>query len=178
MTNSNQQSKFFNLTTTGVGYANRIRKIPLRKGHALAVTFDAKRGEADENGKVATTTIELYVRGSEAIKHIQNLLDNGYDPLKDKVYASFEIGDIQPDVNEKDGSPKSYVRKDGTHKVVLRGNLLRIKFMMLNGEYVVHLQKPAESAAPSHDETSDKASAPASEVAASDFEAQSEEAVA
>lgn len=167
MTNSNQQSKFFNLTTTGVGYANRIRKIPLRKGYALAVTFDAKRGEADENGKVATTTIELYARGSEAIKHIQNLLDNGYDPLKDKVYASFEIGDIQPDVNEKDGSPKSYVRKDGTHKVVLRGTLLRIKFMMLNGEYVVHSQKPAESSSPSADESKDDANAPASDATAS-----------
>ena len=167
MTNSNQQSKFFNLTTTGVGYANRIRKIPLRKGYALAVTFDAKRGEADEKGKVATTTIELYARGSEAIKHIQNLLDNGYDPLKDKVYASFEIGDIQPDVNEKDGSPKSYVRKDGTHKVVLRGTLLRIKFMMLNGEYVVHSQKPAESSSPSADESKDDANAPASDATAS-----------
>ena len=167
MTNSNQQSKFFNLTTTGVGYANRIRKIPLRKGYALAVTFDAKRGEADENGKVATTTIELYARGSEAIKHIQNLLDNGYDPLKDKVYASFEIGDIQPDVNDQDGSPKSYKRKDGTHKVVLRGNLLKIKFMTVNGEYVVHAEKPAESSAPSADESKDDAQGPASDATAS-----------
>ena len=167
MTNSTQPSKFYNLTTTGVGYVNRIREIPLRKGSALALTFDARRGEVDEKGKCEVTTIELYVRGSEARKQIQAVLDNGYTKDSDKVYAAFEIGDIQPDVNDQDGSPKSYKRKDGTHKVVLRGNLLKIKFMSVNGETVVHTEKPAESSSPSADESKDDANAPASDATAS-----------
>ena len=89
MTNSTQPSKFYNLTTTGVGYVNRIREIPLRKGSALALTFDARRGEVDEKGKCEVTTIELYVRGSEARKQIQAVLDNGYNKDSDKVYAGF-----------------------------------------------------------------------------------------
>ena len=75
---NNQSKAFFNLVTTGSGWVNRIRSINLRKGSALALTFVALRGEADENGKTESTTIELYVRGSEAKAQIQSLIDNGW----------------------------------------------------------------------------------------------------
>ena len=76
---------------------------------------------------------------------------------------------IQPDINQ-DGSPKSYPRKDGSHKVVLRGNLLKIKFMTVNGEFVVHAEKPAEASVSSSDDSKVDAQVTASDATASAVE--------
>lgn len=176
---NNQSKAFFNFVTTGSGWVNRIRSITLRKGSALALTFVALRGEADENGKTESTTVELYVRGSEAKAQIQSLIDNGYK-ADDKVWASFEIGDLRPDLDDKTGLPQYFTRKDGSHLVVLRGNLLRINYLKINGEYVV-TSKPAESEAPADESTPASTDAtvdaPATVTESADVPA-SEEAVA
>lgn len=169
MTNSTQnQNSFFNLTAKGIGWINRIRAVKKGRHTFYACTFSALRGEEDENGHVEQTTFELLVKGSEAKEHFINILDNGYKK-EDKVWASLDISDIRPDVN-KDGVPQSFVRNDGTHLVVIRANLLRINYLKINGEYVVHAEKPAESSAPSvdeSDESKDDASVPASDATAS-----------
>lgn len=43
-----QEAKYFDLHTTGIGYLNRIREVPIRRGEPfLAVTVAALHGAAD-----------------------------------------------------------------------------------------------------------------------------------
>lgn len=165
MTNSTHpQKSFFNLTAKGIGWINRIRAVKKGRHTFYACTFNALRGEEDENGHVEQTTFELLVKGSKAKDHFIRILENGYTK-EDKVWASLDISDIRPDLNDA-GAPNSFVRKDGTHLVVIRANLLRINYLKLNGEYVVHAEKPAESES-SQDDTQDEANASESESTAS-----------
>lgn len=43
-----QEAKYFDLHTTGIGYLNRIREVPIRRGEPfLAATVAALHGAAD-----------------------------------------------------------------------------------------------------------------------------------
>lgn len=126
MTQSNE-SKFFDLHTTGIGYLNRVREVSVRRGPAfLACTVAALHGSADD---VEYSYIDCKVSGSEAQKLVRRCKE-AVDAGK-KVLVSFKIGDIWTDPfiyqnGEKKGQPGAQ----------LKGRLLFIGRISVDGEEV------------------------------------------
>ncbi|MEL3807244.1 DUF3577 domain-containing protein, partial [Pseudomonas aeruginosa] len=64
-----QEAKYFDLHTTGIGYLNRIREVPIRRGEPfLAVTVAALHGAADS---VEYSYIDCKVVGAQAEKLVR-----------------------------------------------------------------------------------------------------------
>lgn len=138
---SNAQSnetKFFDLHTTGIGYLNRIREVKPRKGSPfMATTIAALRGSSDD---VEYTYIDCNVVGAEAEKLVRRC-EQAVDAGK-KVLVSFRIGDIWADAftyekGEKKGQPGAS----------LKGRLLFIGFIKVDGE-TVYEAKPKDAGEP------------------------------
>jgi len=126
MTQSNE-SKFFDLHTTGIGYLNRIREVTVRKGPAfLACTVAALHGSADD---VEYSYIDCKVAGAEAQKLVRRCKE-AVDAGK-KVLVSFKIGDIWTD-------PFIYQNGDkkGQPGAQLKGRLLFVGRISVDGEEV------------------------------------------
>ncbi|WP_248767855.1 STY4534 family ICE replication protein [Pseudomonas sp. MWU12-2345] len=137
MSNQTNETKFFDLHTTGIGYLNRIREVSVRKGKPfMAVTVAALRGSSDE---VEYTYIDCNVVGEEAERLIRRCQDAVNNKGK-KVLVSFRIGDIWPDTFTYDKGDK--IGKTG---VSLKGRLLFIGWVKVDGE-TVYEAKPREVA--------------------------------
>ena len=135
------QREYFNLHTTGIGYLNRIRWVPVRgRGRSsesfLACSIGALRGPADS---VEYTYFDVRVSGEEAIQLIdsmQTTVNSGA-----KVIVSFRIGDIYPHLYERavkvNGKPTGQMET----ACLLKGRLLLINSISVNGEKVY--ERPA-----------------------------------
>lgn len=151
MSNQTQDAKFFDLHTSGIGYLNRIREVPIRKGNPiLAVTVAALRGSSDE---VEYSYIDCNVVGTEAEKLIRRC-QQAVDANK-KVLVAFRIGDIRTEAftyekGEKKGQPGAS----------LKGRLLFLNWIKVDGE-TVYEAKPKDSVdqAPQQDGTASDAPA-------------------
>ncbi|MFB8831253.1 STY4534 family ICE replication protein [Azotobacter salinestris] len=137
MTTTNETA-YFDLHTTGIGYLNRIREVkPRGKGKPfLAVTVAALHGSSDQ---VEYTYIDCNVVGAEAeklVRRCQQAVDAGK-----KVLVSFRIGDIWADSftyekGEKKGQPGAS----------LKGRLLFIGWIKVNGELAYQAKpKPTDA---------------------------------
>lgn len=130
---SNQQStqsSYFDLHTQGVGYLNRVRLVKPRKGEPfLACSISAMRGDADE---VQYTYFDVRVSGADARKVVEGLRPDV--EADKKVIVGFRIGDIFVDsfVYQKD----SERHKKGDHGVMLKGRLLKVSFVKVDGQSV------------------------------------------
>jgi len=143
MTQSNE-SKFFDLHTTGIGYLNRIREVTVRKGPGfLACTVAALHGSADD---VEYSYIDCKVAGAEAQKLVRRCKE-AVDAGK-KVLVSFKIGDIWTD-------PFIYQNGDkkGQPGAQLKGRLLFIGRISVDGDEVY--RAPDRSASSDEAEQSD-----------------------
>lgn len=129
-TNSNQ---FFDLHTRGIGYLNRIREVSVRKGQPfMAVTVGALRGDADSP---EYTYFDCRVSGTDAetlVRRCQPASDAGK-----KVLVGFTIGDVYTDTFIYAAGPKK-----GETGVSLKGRLLRISFIKINGKTVWKATRP------------------------------------
>ncbi|SPZ02543.1 Protein of uncharacterised function (DUF3577) [Pseudomonas luteola] len=130
------ESKYFDLHTTGVGYLNRIREVKVRKGAPfLACTVAALHGSADD---VEYSYIDCKVAGEEAQKLVRRCIP-AVEAGK-KVLISFRIGDIWADAfthprGEKQGQPGAS----------LKGRLLFIAWIKVDGGLVYEAEKPSLS---------------------------------
>lgn len=151
-TSHTNESKFFDLHTTGIGYLNRIREVkPRGKGKPfMAVTIAALRGSSDE---VEYSYIDCNVVGTEAemlIRRCQEAVEAGK-----KVIASFRIGDIWTDAFTYEKG-----NKQGQPGASLKGRLLFIGWIKVDGD-TVYEAKPKDSVEPLEDNAeSDSGSAP------------------
>ena len=130
MQNQNTQAsvnKFFDLHTRGIGYLNRIREVSVRKGEPfMAVTVAALRGDTDSPDY---TYFDCRISGSEAealVRRCQPAASAGK-----KVLIGFTIGDIYADTFVYTSGPKI-----GETGVTLKGRLLRVSFIKIDGETV------------------------------------------
>lgn len=136
MSTSTTEAKFFDLHTTGIGYLNRIREVkPRGKGKPfMAVAVAALRGSSDS---VEYAYIDCNVVGTEAeklIRRCQEAVAAGK-----KVLASFRIGDIWADAFTYEKGDKK-----GQPGASLKGRLLYIGWIKVDGE-TVYEAKPREA---------------------------------
>ena len=147
------EQKYFDLHITGVGYLNRPREVPLKRGTFLAVEIAALRGKADE---VEYTRFDCRVSGTEA----QNLIRQYKADVEAerKVLVGFKIGDLYPTTFVYDKGERK-----GQTGVSLKAHLLRITFVKVDGKLVY--QAPRENGAATAEST--EAPAEAAETAVS-----------
>jgi len=129
MTNSteNNQTKYYDLHTQGVGYVNRIRAVPVKRGEPFwACTISAIHGA--ENS-IEYTNFDCRVSGSEAAKVIKRL-DKACQENK-KILIGFKIGDLYPETfTYKSGN------KQGQVGISLKARLLYIGWVKVDGDTV------------------------------------------
>ena len=129
MTNSteNNQTKYYDLHTQGVGYVNRVREVPVKRGEPFwACTISALHGA--ENA-IEYTNFDCRVSGSEAAKVIKRL-DNACQENK-KILIGFKIGDLYPETfTYKSGD------KAGEVGISLKARLLYIGWVKVDGDTV------------------------------------------
>lgn len=142
------QAKYFDLHTTGVGYLNRIREVPVRKGPAfLACTVAALHGDADD---VEYSYIDCKVAGAEAQNLVRRCMEA--ESLGKKIIINFRIGDIRAEV-----FTYSSGEKKGQSAAQLKGRLLYISRISVDGEEVYKAPVKDSAALPS-DSDQDQAS--------------------
>ena len=132
-----QEAKYFDLHTTGIGYLNRIREVPIRRGEPfLAVTVAALHGAADS---VEYSYIDCKVVGAQAEKLVRRCKEAV--EAKKKVLISFRIGDIwaDPFIHQKG-------EKQGRPDASLKGRLLFISWIKVDGTTVYDAKEEAEKA--------------------------------
>jgi len=148
MTNSTQNqntTKYYDLHIHGVGYVNRIREVPVKRGDSFwACDISALHGAEDA---IEYTRFDCRVSGSEAAKLIKRL-DKACQEEK-KILIGFKLGDLyaEPFVYRKGN-------KQGETGVSLKARLLYISWIRVNGEPVYTAPAKTETAEPEPEQSS------------------------
>ncbi|MGM3426016.1 MULTISPECIES: STY4534 family ICE replication protein [Pseudomonas] len=136
MSNQANESQYFDMHTTGIGYLNRIREVKPKKGQPfLAVTVAALCGSKTD---VEYRYIDCNVVGAEAEKLVRRCIEA--ETANKKVLVSFRIGDCWADSFTYSSGPKQ-----GTPGASLKGRLLYIGWIKVDGE-TVYEAKPRDAA--------------------------------
>lgn len=136
MTTQNTNTKYFNIHTSGVGYLNRIREVTPKKGSSFwACSIAALRGAEDA---IEYTYIDTRVSGAEAIKLIKRCV--AAQDAQKKILIGFNIGDIYLDTFTYEKGDKI-----GQTGAGLKGRLLHISFIKVDGEFVYQAPKKEDS---------------------------------
>ena len=122
---SNDDTKYFDLYTTGIGYLNRVREVTPKEGSPFwSVTIAALRGSVDD---VRYTYFECRVSGQQAQKLVQQLKQPVEGELK--VLIGFTLSDLFAEAyTYKNGD------KAGETGVSLKARLLRIGWAKVDGQ--------------------------------------------
>jgi len=122
---STNETKFFDLHTTGLGYLNRIRQVTPRDGKPfLSVTLAALRGSVDN---AQYTPFECRVSGKQAQDLVRQLMPAVEG--KAKVLLGFTLSDLYAEAfTFKSGD------KTGETGVSLKARLLRIAWAKVDGQ--------------------------------------------
>ena len=134
---SDRNDEFFNLHTNGVGYLNRVRRVPVkgrgRKAEEfLACSIAAMRGPKDD---LSYTYFDCRVSGTEAQEIVERLQQ---DVESDhKVVIGFCIGDVYTHLYERDKRNEQRQKTGGTEwAALIKGRLIRIDFVTIDGKRV------------------------------------------
>jgi len=132
---SNNESKYFDLHTTGIGYLNRVREVTPKEGKPfLSITLSALRGSVD---KAQYTHFECHVSGKQAQETVRLL--QPHVEGKKKVLIGFTLSDLYAD---------SFVYKKGDKAgesgVNLKARLLRLSWAKVNGQPFYNEKEQAE----------------------------------
>ena len=122
---SNEDTKYFDLYTTGIGYLNRVREVTPKEGSPFwSVTIAALRGSVDD---VQYTYFECRVSGQQAQKLVQQLKQPVEGELK--VLIGFTLSDLFAEAfTYKNGD------KAGETGVSLKARLLRVGWAKVDGQ--------------------------------------------
>ena len=122
---SNDDTKYFDLYTTGIGYLNRVREVTPKEGSPFwSVTIAALRGSVDD---VQYTYFECRVSGQQAQKLVQQLKEPVEGELK--VLIGFTLSDMFAEAfTYKNGD------KAGETGVSLKARLLRVGWAKVDGQ--------------------------------------------
>lgn len=123
---TDQETKYFDLHATGIGYLNRVREVPVKRSQPfLAVDISALHGDSED---IQYTRFDCRVSGSDAKTIIEQLMPVINDD-NNKVLVGFKLGDLYVDTfTYKSGD------KAGQTGVSLKARLLRIDWVKVNGK--------------------------------------------
>jgi len=135
-TTNNQEKKFFDLHTMGIGYLNRARKVSPTQGDPyLSVSIAALHGNADSP---SYSYFDTRIVGSDAIEFVREHKD-AINDRDHKVLVRFKVGD---------GVASSYEVKSGDNagnrNHLIKSRLLQISWAKIDDEVVLNLSQPAE----------------------------------
>ncbi len=122
---TNENNKYFDLYTNGIGYLNRVREVNPKEGAPfLSVTISALRGSVDN---VQYTHFECHVSGKQAQKIVRQLMPSVED--KKKVLIGFKLSDLYGETfTYKNGD------KAGETGMNLKARLLRLSWAKVDGQ--------------------------------------------
>ncbi|MGH8350469.1 MAG: STY4534 family ICE replication protein [Pseudomonas sp.] len=129
---------YFNLHTQGIGYLNRVREVPVRRGQPfMACDIAALHGASDD---VEYTRFDCKVAGGEAERLIREHLEQVQ--AERKVLIAFRIGDLWVDAftyekGERKGQPGAS----------LKGRLIFIEWIKVDGQ-LTYKAPPRQESAP------------------------------
>ncbi|MCG7904307.1 MAG: DUF3577 domain-containing protein [Candidatus Thiodiazotropha weberae] len=133
---STSNNLYFDLHTTGLGYLGRAREVKPKAGQRFtpfwAVSISAFHGPRDA---ISYVFFDVKATGAESEKVIQEFEDVINDK-EHKVLVGFNIGDMYPD--------EPY-EKDGKLRVTLKGRLLRIMWVKVDGKTVYSAPQPSDT---------------------------------
>ncbi|MGX2032256.1 STY4534 family ICE replication protein [Methylocaldum gracile] len=133
--------KYFDLHITGVGYLNRVREVPIRRGQPfLAVEVSAMHGAADA---VEYTHFDCRVNGQDAQAVVCQLMPA--IQARQAVLVGFRLGDLYAETFTYEKGEKA-----GQTGVSLKARLLYIAWAKVDGQPVY--QAPVRSQASAHSE--------------------------
>lgn len=128
MSNQSTSQNYFNLHTTGIGYLSDIREFLPKKGDPiLSCRVSALVGPSD---KPEYRFFDMNVVGEEAKRLIERCRDAV--AAKKKVLISFVMADLWYDIFTY--STDSQYHKKGDTGVALKGRLIRINMIKVDGE--------------------------------------------
>lgn len=133
MSNENNAVTHFDLHTTGVGYLNRAREVKPQSGKKFkpfwSVGISALHGNIND---VEYSRIDTIIVGSDACELIKQYKQD-INQQDSRVICGFKIGDIyaEPFINNK-----------GESRAVIKGRLLYIAWIKVNGDMVYKAEKP------------------------------------
>lgn len=140
MTTQENSTRYFDLHTRGIGYLNRARVVPVKRGQSfLAVDVAALHGAADD---IQHTYFDCRVSVQEAQALVQAYLQEIRDGKA--VLVAFNIGDIYPELFVYEKGPKQ-----GQTGVSLKGRLLRLDWIKIDGAEV-YRAPPKDAVLPEH----------------------------
>lgn len=129
---------FFNFHATGVGWMNRIRTVQPNRGEPfLACSISALHGRTD---KPERTCLDLRVSGEEAQRLVERL--QKHCEAKRRIFVSFKVGDLYPHLYER----KNHETGKPETAALIKGRLLALSSIKINGEKVWPVEKPADEA--------------------------------
>ena len=125
--NTNENVKYFDLHTTGIGYLNRVRQVTPEEGTPfLAVTIAAIHGSVSD---VQHTYFECGVYGEQAQNSVRELTSAVAD--ESKVLIGFTLSDLRADAfTFKQGD------RAGQTGVNLKARLIKIAWAKVDGQKV------------------------------------------
>ncbi len=130
----NDQAKFFDLHTMGIGYLNRARTVTPTQGQPyMSVSIAALHGRSDSP---SYSYIDTRIVGSDALDFVKRY-EKSINNRDSKVLVRFKVGD---------GKPDSYEVQSGDNKSkrnhVIKARLLQITWAKVNDDVVL---QPAET---------------------------------
>lgn len=130
MAQSNQDqntTKYYDLHIHGIGYVNRIREVPVKRGNSFwACDISALHGAEND---IQYTRFDCRVSGSEAERLIKKLHDACQK--EKKILIGFKLGDLYPDSFTYQSEDKQ-----GETGISLKARLLFISWIKVDGESV------------------------------------------
>jgi len=157
---SQEATSYFNLHTVGIGYLNRVREVQVRRGQPfMACDIAALHGASDA---VEYTRFDCKVAGGEADRLIRLYMDAVR--AEKKVLLSFRIGDlwIDPFLYEKGD-------KQGQPGASLKGRLLFIDWIKVNGKLEYKAPARQEATAPAEQAPNNESSPTSADVETKDI---------
>ncbi|MGE8049773.1 STY4534 family ICE replication protein [Pseudomonas monteilii] len=135
---NNAPTTYFNLHTQGIGYLNRVREVPVRRGQAfMACDIAALHGASDD---VEYTRFDCKVASGEADRLIREHLEDVR--AERKVLIAFRIGDlwVDPFLYEKG-------ERKGQPGASLKGRLIFIEWIKVDGQFSYRAPARTDAAA-------------------------------
>lgn len=139
------QTKYFDLHVTGIGYVNRIREVEVKRGgNFWACDIVALHGAEDA---IEHTRFDCRVSGSEAARLIKRC-EKACEEKK-KILVGFKLGDLYAETFTYEKGEKA-----GQTGVSLKARLLYISWIKVDGESVYTAPPKQEESASTENTTS------------------------